>query len=266
MEIFKKELKDNYISALIWTLSASAMAFISVVVYESTLANNIADWNKMMDTFPKMLLDAFKFNDNVFDSVLNFYAVKGYVFVALIISIFAAILGAKLINKEESEQTTEFMLTKPVTRFKYVTQKLVSVLTIITLSNIVLNSILYLGLILGSKAAVDLNGFMLYALGTYLITITFGLIAFMIACLARRVRGLTGMMVGLVFFSYFLSILANMSTTFINLKYFSLFEYIDPNDLLTTGLSPLAIIIFGSLITISIIVSYQTYLKKDIYN
>lgn len=266
MKIFKKDFKDNLKSAIIWTLSAGLMGFFTVSIYDSMIASSIDEWNKMMATMPKAMLDAFEISEFTFTDILSYYAMEGYLYVALILSMFAALLGVKLINKEESEQTTEFVLTKPISRVDYITQKLLTFFTFVTIANVVTEIIVYIGMMIGSKESIPLDGFMVYCIGIYLITLAFGTIAFTIACFIKRNKGLTGPAIGLVFLSFFLGILANLTDSLTNLKYLSLFEYMDPRDILNDGISLTSGLLFAFLIIGSVILAYRIYLKKDIYN
>ena len=266
MRILKKDLKVNLKSIIIWTIASSMMSFISVVVYDSTVATAAAQWADMVKTMPKALLDAFNITDKAFASILGFYAVKGYTYVALLISIFASMLGVKLINKEENDGSIEFILTKPISRFNYITEKIVTLLLGITIVNVAVDILLALGIIMGSSAHFDINGFMSYSIAMYLLTITFGLLSFMVASVLKRSKNLSGIAIGIVLLSFFMTIIANMSNTFSDIKYASLFNYIEPYNLLENGIELLPLLIFITLCIVSIVVSYISYLKKDIYS
>ena len=266
MNIIKKDLKVNLKSIIIWTIASSLMSFISVVVYDSTVATAAAQWADMVKTLPKTLLDAFNITDKAFESILGFYAVKGYTYVALLIAIFASTLGIKLINKEESDKTTEFILSKPISRKKYITDKIITLIIAITIVNLFVTILLALGIIIGSKATFDVNGFMSYSVAMYLITITFGLLSFMVATILKRVKNLSGIAIGIVLLSFFITIIANMSSTFTNIKYISLFNYIEPYRLLEHGLEIIPLLIFILLSIIATVISYISYMRKDIYS
>lgn len=266
MQMFKHDFKMNFKSFIICTLAASLLAFLSVSAYSSTIQSNADQWNEMTQTLPKAFLDAFQVSITSFDDVLSFYAIKGYLFVTLILTVYMSMLGSNLINKEESEKTIEFALTKPISRFNYLTQKLVTLIIIATLANIIFTIILYLGILIGDNGSFNIYDFILCSIGTYLITLTFGLISFTIACVMKRRRGLTGISIGIVLISFFLGILSNITDSLNNFQYLSLFEYMNPNDLISNGISYLSICVFAIIIIISIIVSYRSYLTKDIYN
>lgn len=266
MSIFKKDLKNNLKSSFIWIIAASFMGFLQVSVYESMILTSTEQWNKMMASMPKAMVDAFQITNSTFDNILNYYAMEGYLYVALLLSVFAAMLGAKLINKEESDKTTEFLLSKPISRKRYITEKLLTLFIFIFFANIITSSIIYAGMLIGSPNSFSLSKYILYSLGIFSISLSFGLISFSIGSVLKRVKGLSGMALGIVFLSFFLGILSNISNTFTNLKYLSLFKYMDANRLLEKGLEMPSIIIFSLIMICSIIISYTIFTKKDLYN
>jgi len=266
MKVFKKDFKENLKTAIIWTLAAALMGFLQVSVYGSMVSTSIDQWETMLDTMPKAMIDAFEITSSTFDDILSYYAMEGYLYVTLLISVFAALLGARLINKEESEKTSEFILTKPISRFRYITEKLFTLIIMIILSNITAAIIIYIGMLVGSNAAFSTSVFVGYSLGTLVVSISFGLIAFMISAVVKRVKGLSGMALGIVFLSFFLGIVSNISDTFSNLQYLSLFEYMGATDIINNTIPIYSYIVFICVIGLSIFFTYRIYLKKDIYN
>ena len=266
MRVFKKDFKDNLKTSIIWIFASSFMGFLQVSVYKSMILTSVEQWDVMMKSMPKAMIDAFQISSSTFDNILSYYAMEGYLYVALLLAIFAALLGAKLINKEESEKTTEFLLAKPISRFRYLSEKLCTLFVIVTLGNIITSFVVYIGMLVGSAEAFSFVDYMTYVFGIYIVSISFGVISFAIGSILKRVKGLSGMALGIVFVSFFLGILSNISDTFENLKYLSLFKYMDANDLLEKGITSSSLILFSVIILISLFISYKVFLKKDLYN
>ena len=81
-----------------------------------------------MKSFPRELLIAFGMADMDFSSVLGFYGLA-FVFIQVCLAIQAANYGVGLVSIEETEWTADFLLSKPVSRAKIMTSKLLAALT-----------------------------------------------------------------------------------------------------------------------------------------
>src|SRR5664279_3975617 len=60
-----------------------------------------------------------------------------FIYVELAVAIHAALLGAGIIAKEEDDKTTEYLMTKPVSRAAIITSKLLAALFNVVTINIV---------------------------------------------------------------------------------------------------------------------------------
>ena len=140
LNIYLNELKRGLLSLIIWCVSISAiivfgMAFFPVLNHGDMLRfMNPLFENPMM----KGLMSAFGVSLESLTNILGFYVAYGSIYTILVGAIFAALLGSKLISAEENEKTSEFLLTRPVTRNKIVLSKIMVLLTQIFILNIVI--------------------------------------------------------------------------------------------------------------------------------
>src|SRR5664279_4829275 len=114
--LFLKEMNRNTLSLIIWTVVISALISVTMLVYP-TFMENQSKILGMMSLIPKSALQ-FKGINNFTDllSVMGFYAANNVIYMMLLGSIFAIVLGSNILLKEEYGKTAEYLLTRPLTR------------------------------------------------------------------------------------------------------------------------------------------------------
>src|SRR5659263_160051 len=122
--LFLKEMRRNAMSLLLWIIVITLLISFTMSVYQSFVENRTKVMG-MLSLVPKGALQ-FKGISNVNDliSVLGFYAVNNVIYMMLLGSIFAMVLGSNVLLKEEYNKTAEFLLTKPLTRSEVFFSKL----------------------------------------------------------------------------------------------------------------------------------------------
>ena len=112
--LFLKEMRRNTLSLLLWILVISLLISFTMSVFQ-TFVENRSKVMGMLNLVPKGALQ-FKGISNVNDllSVLGFYAVNNVIYMMVLGSIFAMVLGSNILLKEEYNKTAEFLLTKPL--------------------------------------------------------------------------------------------------------------------------------------------------------
>ena len=165
--------------------------------------------------------------------------------------------------KEEKERTAEFLMTHPVSRTKIISEKFLSVFSII----IILNAVV-LGCTLLSIVMIDEEIFwkelLLFQLAYLLMQFEIAGICFGISAFLRK-SGL-GIGIGLASLMYFFNIIANISEDAEVLKYITPFGYTEGSDIINNGELKMEYIIPGMIMMlIGIIIAYVKYNKKDIH-
>jgi len=91
---------------------------------------------EMLAKFPKELLIAFGMDN------LNYATILGYIsfyflFIQLCLAIQAGNFGFGLVSIEENEMTADFLLTRPVSRMKILTSKILAAISSMLLTDLV---------------------------------------------------------------------------------------------------------------------------------
>lgn len=126
MVMIKHELKQGWITLLIWTMVITFMLSLCIFIYPE-METQMADFNSMFAEMGSFSA-AFGMDRLNFGEFMGFFGVECGNILGLGGAFFAALLGISALAKEEKEQTAEFLLTHPVSRRKIVGQKLVSML------------------------------------------------------------------------------------------------------------------------------------------
>ncbi len=264
MWLFQREFRRNIKGLLIWTIIIGGLVIFTLSVYPQ-FAEQQEGFEDFMQAFPEGFMKAFGMDRVSIITPLGFYAIECYLMTTLFGSIYAVSLGSSIVSKEENEKTAEFLLSKPITRFNIISQKLLLVLANLIIFNIISVLISYFGLAMGD-AEYEVNIFILLSfVGPFLLHLTFATLTFLISIIIRRSRTIFSISLGIVFVTYFFNVMAQLSDKFEFLKYFSPFKYVDAGDIIENGNIDLVyLIIMLAIILLSIVSSYVLYQKKDI--
>lgn len=259
MNIFVRELGKNFINFLIW-LSVSVLLMVYVVnIYPSFKGNAIIDIINIK--FPPALQKAFGLNVMNFDNVMSFIAMM-IPYIILLGGIYAGILFSSIVSKEENDGTIEFLLSKPVTRVKILFSKLFAAIFYVVFFVV----ITFLATFISLKAinvSFDGKKLLLLASATFLAMLTFAMLCFLVSMFVFKTRILIPISVGIIFATYLLKALSELSDKGQFIKYLSPFEYFDAATILKNGLRPLYLSISIIFIIICFVSSVIQYDKKD---
>ena len=135
----------------------------------------------MVKGFPKGMIEAFGLDKISMSTILGFFGTECYIFITLFGSIYAMLLGASILSKEEGEKTIEFLLAKPVTRSTIVTAKMANAFFYITLFNIIFAFVNFLMFETVKIEEYSKKAFLLLSIGPLLLHLTFVAIGLLIS-------------------------------------------------------------------------------------
>ena len=91
--MFKREMKINLKSFLIWTAILIGLFLVVFLVYPSIISSeNIEMIDTMMKIFPEEMLKAFNMDISSIDTAFGWLKSEGFVFILLITGIYSGIL------------------------------------------------------------------------------------------------------------------------------------------------------------------------------
>lgn len=264
MSMFYRELARNRKQVLIWTVILVLSSILMLAMFPS-IAEQADQYNKIMKTSPKAMISGLGAENLDFGKVLDFFA---YIvpYLVLAVAIFAMLLGAGMLAKEEEEKTIEFLLAKPVKRAEIITAKYAAALFYLLLLNIVLTVANYLAIeVVRGKSAYSLKAFLLISAGAFLVQWTFLSLGFFLSVFFVRSKVLTSLSLGVVFGLYFVSIASAVSEKLADLKYLTPFQYVNAANIIRDErLDGVYVLIMFAVIAVMAIGTYVAYQRKDI--
>ena len=260
MTVLLHELRLNRTALIIWSCAISFMLGVCVIIYPEMSAQ----MNEVSAMFSEMgaFSSAFGMDQLNFGEFTDYFAIECGNVLGLGGALFAAVLGASALAKEEREHTAEFLLTHPLSRRRIVTEKLLSAVTQVFLLN---------------AAVIAVTAVCIFAVGVdadltalTLIFTAYLILQLEIACVSLGLsafmkRGSLGAALGFVFATYFLNIVSNLTEDLEPLKFVTPFGYTDGSYIVPERALEIKYLAVGLVISaIGIAAAYWKYTKKDI--
>jgi len=263
MNIYIRELRAHRKSLIIWSVSMFLLVVGGMGKYSAALGAGIGSMNELISQMPKSVQNLV--GVGVFDlsKAIDYFGLL-FLYIALMATVHAIMLGTGIISKEERDKTVEFLMVKPISRQKIITSKLFSALTMLILFNIVtyLSGILILSKYSkGIPFITGLSKLMLAMLAMQILFAAFG--AFMAAVINKpKLSAAVGTSVLLAMFM--LSIMIDITGRLDYLRYFTVFKYFDAKDILKLGYNFNYSIVAAAVLIVTIYGTYYFYKKRDL--
>ena len=262
--MLKREMKINLKSFIIWTSILIIMFLVVFLMYPSIINDsNIETMNEMMKMFPEEMLKAFNMDISSIDSAYGWLKTEGFIFVLLITGIYSGILGSNIVLKEENDKTIEYLNSVPITRKNILTNKIISGIIYIILMIISISIFNYIGLSISGD--FNKKQYLLLSITPLFPSLVIFSFCLLISTFTHKSKKTIGISLGIVFLSYFLNILSELSDSTKILKYISTFTLADIRNVIeTSSINIIMIIITIIITTIFITLSYIHYEKKEL--
>lgn len=260
MTIFLHELRRSRTALTVWSAAISFMLGVCVLIYPE-MSTQMGDLSAMFSDMGAFS-DAFGMDQLNFGEFMGYFGIECGNTLGLGGALFAAIVGASALAKEEREHTAEFLLTHPISRKRIISEKLLAVFAEVCVLNVAAIGVTCVGIALvGVEADAATLALLFLAhliLHLQIAAMTFGLSAFLR-------RGELGLGLGLVFALYFFNILANLSEELEFLKFITPFGYTDGAYIIPEKAWELPYLATGlAFAALGIAVAYWQYTRKDI--
>jgi ABC-2 type transport system permease protein len=268
MNIFKMEVKKGSKPLAVWSIICILLTILFMSMFPSMKDSGMQEIMKAeLGAMSPALLEAFNLKDIPDFSKLNEYF--AYVFQYLVMAgyIYAGILGAKSLIKEESEGTIEFLYAQPASRIRIVTSKLLSALTLFFIFVFIMaaaSTLISLAMKPETlKVAELLRDMNLFFSSFFFIGLVFMALGFLFSVLVPHLRLAMPVSIGVFFVTYILGILSSMIDSLKFLKYFSPFHFAVPAEIIRNGFKGTYIVLSVLIIAVCVSATYFVYGKKD---
>jgi ABC-2 type transport system permease protein len=221
-------------AAIYWTVGIFFLAaYIMFILSEIPLE----EFAQIADSLPKALQQFVGGDGGIdFGSVEGFLNAQIFTIMAPIMIIGVAInAGGKSTASEESAKSLDIVLSAPITRERFLIEKILSVITKVAFVS-TLHFVAYyiLGILFSQN--VPLIGLLAICLSLFLMGTTFGMLGIMIGTLKGNPSQAIGVSGGIALISYLIANIAPLVDSIDFTKYFSLFHYYKAGDPLKNGI------------------------------
>ena len=262
--MFKREMKVNFKSFLIWLILLIGIFSISFSIYPSIInSDNVKMMDEMMEMFPPEMLKAFNMDISSIDSVFGWLKSEGFVFVLLIIGCYSGILGSNILLKEESDKTIEYLNSLPVKRNTIILNKVLCGLLYIALMVVILGLFNYIGLSLSGE--FDKKQYILLSITPIFSSIVIYFACMFLSTFTHKAKKMLGISLGIVLLNYILQVLSALAESTEFLQYFSVFTLSDIRNVITDiAINPVMVIISVVLSIFFLGLTMIRYNKKEL--
>lgn len=261
MNMLKHELKQNWGATISWIIGLLAVVALYIALFPAISAT--PDAAKVLKSFPAAFKRVFGMTDLTFSLFPSMYAVVMNL-VALIGAVQAMNIGTGIIAKEIRDKTAEFLLSKPVTRFNVLSQKLISALILLIITNLIYLVMSWIMIQAIIKDPFSFEVFLRSSSMLFFVQMFFLAFGFLLGIVIPKTRSVIAVTLPTVFGFYILGLLDTVIGEE-KIKYFTPFRLFDAIKLTGGANYEIASLVYlGILLAISVIGSYFIYNKKDI--
>ncbi|MFZ3580411.1 ABC transporter permease subunit [Virgibacillus sp. DJP39] len=262
MNVFYREMKAHRKSLIIWCVGMIAMIASGMGKYAG-FSSTGQSMNDLIAQMPESLQAITGMGSFDISTAVGFYGVL-FLYLLLMATIHATMLGATVIAKEERDRTAEFLFVKPATRTKIIRLKLFAALTnVIILTGVTWISCL---LIVGkySDGASISSAIGMTMLGMFILQVLFLTLGTAMAALIKKPQKAASFSTGILLIAVMLSFAVDLNSNIANLKYFTPFKYFEAKHVMEGGFDLLFLTLSMLLITIFATVTFVAYKQRDL--
>lgn len=263
MNLLAMELKSNLKSLIIWSVGVLFLVSSGMAKYAAMEASE-QTINTLMSQLPKPIQSILGLGSFDLTKASGYYGLL-FAYLLVMATIYAAMLGADIISKEERDKTSEFLLVKPISRAKIVTIKLsAGFFNLIVFNVVALVSSLFIVGYYADGESVSRDIYILMT-GMFILQLMYFLIGTGIAAISKRPKVAASIASGILLSTFILSVDIDLNEKLKNLKYLTPFKYFDAKDLMYGGsFSPLFLGISFAIIIVMLVATYLFYQKRDL--
>ncbi len=262
--MIKREFKINLKNFIIWLSILIIMFLVVFLVYPYIITDEtVKDMDELMKVFPEDLLKAFNMDITSISTAYGWLKSEGLMYLLLVIGFYSSILGGNILLKEENDKTIEYLGSLPIKRSTIITSKVLVSIVYIVLMVFLVGLFNYISLLLSGD--FEQKQFILLSITPLIIGLPFFSLNLFISTFMHKTKKTIGISLGIVFISYFLNIISELSSKVEYLKYFSINTLGDVRNIIDDiSINPINILISLNITIIFISLTYIRYNKKEL--
>ncbi|MBC1499500.1 ABC transporter permease [Listeria weihenstephanensis] len=269
MNILKIEWKTHFKSLLVWSGVVALILGMFMAFFPSMSSGGMQELvNTKMDALPKEMMNVLHISSMADLTKIDAYFAYVFQYIFIAACVYAAMIGAQALVKEETDGTIEFLYAQPITRSELVAWKMVgNVISFVAfwVITFVISSILVIFLKQDGANTGDLMKSLVRIFSSeLLIAVLFMMAGFCFSAVVHSAKQATPVALGLVFFTYILGILSGLNDHVDFFKYFSPINFAIPSDLLAAPMESVNVWIASIALLIFAALTFVLYKKKDL--
>ncbi len=262
MNIFLREIRAYRKSTIIWALALAAITIVFLLLYPG-FTKDVEATRKMLSGIPAAYRNALGLSLDNFFTIFGFL---GYLFTFVLLAgaVQAMGLGTGIISKEDSGKTSDFLLSKPVTRTKVLTGKLSAALTLLAATNIFFSLASYAAARAVSQTPFSAKTFFLITATLFLVQLFFWALGALFAVIIPKIKSVIAVTLPTVFVFFIISTIGAIIGNE-NVRYVTPFKFYDYQYIIAHNTYEWKYVIIEAVfIILAIVASFIIYLKKDV--
>ncbi|MGM0839284.1 MAG: ABC transporter permease subunit [Bacillota bacterium] len=262
MNVYIREMKAHRKSLIIWCIGMIALIGSGMGKFAG-FSSSGQSMNELMAQMPKSLQAFLGVGSLDMSTASGFYGVL-FLYILLLSTIHATMIGATIISKEERDKTIEFLFVKPLPRKKIIGIKLLAALTQVGILSIITwsASLLIVGRYSEGESIISDIGITMF--GMLILQVLFLVIGTAIAASTKKPGKAATLAAGVLLVTFILSFAIDLSEKIEGLKYLTPFKYFEAKNVMDGGLELMFVGISVVLIGVLAVSTFILYDKRDL--
>lgn len=269
MTILKIEWKTHFKSLLVWSGVVALVLGMFMAFFPSMQSSGMQELvNTKMNALPKEMMNVLHISSMADLTKIDAYFAYVFQYIFIAACVYAAMIGAQALVKEETDGTIEFLYAQPITRSELVAWKMVgNAISFIAFWAItfVVSTVLVVFLKQDGANTGDLVQSLVRVFSNeLLVALLFMSAGFCFSAIVHSAKQATPVALGLVFLTYILGILAGLNDKVDFFKYFSPINFAIPSDLIKASMDSVNVWISVISMVVFVALTFVLYRKKDL--
>lgn len=260
MYLFRQEWKMNLRMLLIWAFCVGGLSLGCLCLYDSVAQS----MGEMSEAFANMgaFSEALGMDKMGIGTLEGYYAVEISIMISLGGAMFAAMLGAGMVAKEEEGHTCEFLNALPISRGRIIGEKYAAMVTLLAAFHVICVGLSLAGFAwMGSTP--DMGHFAGYHGAVLGMCLEIGTVCFLLSVLQSRKP--LGLAIGFAVLLYMLDLLGRVVPALEKLKVLNPFSYSNGADIFSGMKSSSGAWAVGAGVTVLALgLAVWTYRRRDL--
>lgn len=258
-----REMKSHRKSLIFWSIGVVLMVVTGMSKYAG-MSSSGQSMNEMVAQMPTSIKAVFGLGSFDISKASGYYGIL-FLYLLLMATIHATMLGSIILAKEERDKTSEFLFVKPVSRRTIITAKLLAAFVNIVILNIItlISSLVIVGNY--SEGETFSGDIVLTMAGMFILQLLFMLIGSALAAVKKKPKAAASLATGVLLLTYVLSIAIDLNESIEGLKYVTPFKYFEAKNIMFGGGLELSFVILSVVVIVALtVVTYVFYQKRDL--